>query len=243
MPRTPPPARLQSPDADGKQIMNLLALDASTEHCSAAVWRDGAVFERAARAGQSHSEMLIAMVDAALAEAGLKLQALSGIAFGAGPGSFTGLRVACAVAQGLAFPTDIPLAGIGTLRAMAAGCGADAVICCLDARMGEVYHAAYRRAGDEWIEVSAPRVCAPGAVPELPSARWTGCGSGFAAYGEVLRQRYGAVLEDVIADLVPQARDLARLAAPVFAAGGGVPADAAAPFYVRDRVALKTGER
>lgn len=223
--------------------MNILALDASTEHCSAAVWRDGTVFGREAHAGQSHSEMLIVMADAVLTEAGIALPALSGIAFGAGPGSFTGLRVACAVAQGLAFPTDIPLAGIGTLHAMAAGCGADAVICCLDARMGEVYHAAYRRDGGAWSEVSAPRVCAPGAVPDLPSARWTGCGSGFAAYGEVLRQRYGAILEDVIADLVPQARDIAALAAPVFAAGGGVRADAAAPLYVRDRVALKTAER
>lgn len=223
--------------------MNILALDASTEHCSAAVWRDGAVFEREARAGQSHSEMLIAMADAALAEAGVVLPALSGIAFGAGPGSFTGLRVACAVAQGLAFPTDIPLAGIGTLQAMAAGCGADAVICCLDARMGEVYHAAYRREGDGYIEVSAPRVCAPEAVPELPSACWTGCGSGFAVHGEALRRRHGEMLEAVIADLVPQARDIARLAAPVFAASGGVRADAAAPLYVRDRVALKTAER
>ncbi|MBX3665986.1 MAG: tRNA (adenosine(37)-N6)-threonylcarbamoyltransferase complex dimerization subunit type 1 TsaB [Burkholderiales bacterium] len=223
--------------------MNILALDASTEHCSAAVWRAGAVFERAARAGQAHSEMLIAMADAVLAEAGITLPSVSGIAFGAGPGSFTGLRVACAVAQGLAFPADIPLAGIGTLQAMAAGCDAGAVICCLDARMGEVYHAAYRRDGDAWTEVSAPWVCAPAAVPELPPGKWTACGGGFAVYGDVLRQRYAGRLEAVLDGVVPQARDIARLAVPVFAVGGGVSADAAAPFYVRDRVALKTGER
>ncbi len=223
--------------------MNILALDTSTEHCSAAVWRDGAVFGRTARAGQAHSEMLIAMADAVLAEAGITLPAVSGIAFGAGPGSFTGLRVACAVAQGLAFPAGIPLAGIGTLQAMAAGCGADAAICCLDARMGEVYHAAYRRDGDAWTEVSAPRVCAPAAVPEPPPGKWTACGSGFAVYGEVLRRRCADRLEAVLDDLVPQARDIVRLAAPVFAAGGGIRADAAAPLYVRDRVALKTGER
>jgi tRNA threonylcarbamoyladenosine biosynthesis protein TsaB len=223
--------------------MNILALDASTENCSAAVWRDGAVFERSARAGQSHSEMLIAMADAVMSEAGITLPHVTGIAFGAGPGSFTGLRVACAVAQGLAFSSDIPLAGIGTLQAMAAGCGADAVVCCLDARMGEVYHAAYRRDGGVFAGVSAPRVCAPAAVPELPPGRWTACGSGFAAYGDVLRQRYGAQLETVIDGLVPQARDIARLAVPVFAAGGGICADAAAPLYIRDRVALKTSER
>lgn len=223
--------------------MNILALDASTEHCSAALWRDGAVFERSARAGQAHSEMLIAMADAVMAEAGIALPGVSGIAFGAGPGSFTGLRVACAVAQGLAFPGDIPLAGIGTLQALAAGSGADAAVCCLDARMGEVYHAAYRRNGDAWTEVSAPRVCAPAAVPELPPGRWTACGSGFAVYGDLLRQRYGAQLDAVMDGLVPQARDIACLAVPVFAAGSGIRADAAAPLYVRDRVALKTGER
>jgi tRNA threonylcarbamoyladenosine biosynthesis protein TsaB len=227
--------------------MNILALDASTEHCSAALWCDGAIFERSARAGQAHSEMLIVMVDAVLAEAGVPLPSVSGIAFGAGPGSFTGLRVACAVAQGLAFPSDTPLAGIGTLQAMAAGCGADTVVCCLDARMGEVYHAAYRRGGgrdnDGYAEVSAPRVCAPAAVPELPPGRWTACGGGFAVHGDVLRQRYGGQLEAVLDDLVPQARDIARLAAPLFAAGGGIPADAATPLYIRDRVALKTSER
>jgi len=223
--------------------MNILALDASTENCSAAVWRDGTVFDRSARAGQAHSEMLIVMVDAVLAEAGITLPRVSGIAFGAGPGSFTGLRVACSVAQGLAFASDIPLAGIGTLQAMAAGCSADAVVCCLDARMGEVYHAAYRREGGVFAEVSAPRVCAPAAVPELPPGRWTACGSGFAAHGDVLRRRYAAQLETVIDGLAPQARDIARLAAPVFAAGGGISADAAAPIYIRDRVALKTAER
>jgi len=223
--------------------MNVLALDASTEHCSAAVWRDGATFERAARAGHAHSELLIGMVDEVLAESGVALSGLSGIAFGAGPGSFTGLRVACAVAQGLAFPGEIPLAGVCTLQAMAAGCGADAVVCCLDARMGEVYHAAYRREGDAWAEVSAPRVCAPQAVPELPAGQWTACGNGFAVYGNALRQRYVGRLQAVREDLSPQARDIARLGVPVFAAGGGISADAAAPLYVRDRVALKTAER
>ncbi len=223
--------------------MNILALDASTEHCSAALWRDGAVFERSARAGQTHSEMLIAMADEVMAEAGIALPQVSGIAFGAGPGSFTGLRVACAVAQGLAFPGDIPLAGIGTLQALAAGAGAEAVVCCIDARMGEVYHAAYRRDGDAYAEVLAPRVCAPDAVPDLPPGRWTACGGGFAVYSGVLRQRYCAQLESVLDERVPQARDIACLAAPVFAAGRGIRADAAAPLYVRDRVALKTSER
>lgn len=223
--------------------MNILALDTSTEHCSVALWRDGAVHERVARAGQGHSEMLTGMVDAVLVEASLKLAMLDGIAYGQGPGSFTGLRIACAVAQGLAFPADIPLAGIGTLHAMALACGGEKVLCCLDARMQEIYHAAYVREGDGYREVLPPRVCAPAAAPELPGGGWTGCGSGFAAYRDVLRQAYGAALVQVMDDVYPHARDIARLAAPVFAAGQGVRAEEAAPLYIRDKVALKTAER
>ncbi len=223
--------------------MNILALDTSTEHCSVALWRDGAVHERVARAGQEHSGMLIGMVDAVLVEGGLKLCMLDGIAYGQGPGSFTGLRIACAVAQGLAFPAGIPLAGIGTLHAMALACGAAKVVCCLDARMQEIYHAAYVRQGDVYIEVSAPRVCAPAAAPQQQCGGWTGCGSGFAAYRDVLQQRHGAALAGVMEDVYPHARDIARLAAPVFASGQGVRAENAAPLYIRDKVALKSAER
>lgn len=224
--------------------MNILALDTSTDFCSAALWRNAAVIERAVPAGQSHSSLLMAMVDEVLAEAGLPLAAVDGIAYGEGPGSFTGLRIACAVAQGLAFSSDIPVAGVGTLRAMAAACGAPRVICCLDARMQEVYHAAYIPGADNaWIEVSAPRVCAPAAVPLPEGTGWTGCGSGFRVYAEVLQQRIGGCLSGVRPDIVPLARDIARLAAPVFAQGRGMPAELAAPVYVRDKVALKTAER
>lgn len=223
--------------------MNILALDTSTEYCSAALWRDGAVNEHTVHAGQGHSGILIGMVDAVLAAGSVRLAALDGIAYGQGPGSFTGLRIACSVAQGLAFPADIPLAGVSTLHAMALACGAAKVLCCLDARMQEIYHAAYVREGDVYVEVSAPRVCAPAAAPELPGSGWTACGSGFAAYRDVLQQRHGGALAQVMDDVYPHARDIARLAAPVFAAGQGIRAEEAAPLYIRDKVALKTAER
>lgn len=223
--------------------MNILALDTSTEFCSVAVWQDGAVQQRVVHAGQSHSTVLLEMVDAVLRDGGLRLNALDGIAYGAGPGSFTGLRIACATAQGLAFAAGIPLMGIGTLQALAEGCGAERVICCLDARMQEIYHAAYRREEGAYIEVSAPRVCAPDAAPQLEDNGWTGCGSGFAVYREVLGQRYGVQLAVIDDTAHPQARNIAQLAAPVFASGGGIPAEQAAPLYVRDRVALKMTER
>ena len=223
--------------------MNILALDTSTEYCSVALWRDGALCEQGAPAGQTHSEILLGMVDSVLTEGGVQLEALDGIAYGQGPGSFTGLRIACAVAQGLAYSFGIPLVGIGTLHTMAAACGAGRVLCCLDARMQEVYHAAYVRSGDGYVEVSAPRVCAPEAVPGVAGDAWTGCGSGFAVYGDVLRQRYGAALAVVDGSVHPHAGDMARLAVPVLLAGGGVAAEDAAPLYIRDKVALKTVER
>lgn len=222
--------------------MNILALDTSTEQCSAALWCDGVVHERTTRAGQSHSAVLLGMVDAVLAEGGVQLAKLDGIAYGQGPGSFTGLRIACAVAQGLAFPGDIPVAGIGTLHAMASGCGADKVVCCLDARMREIYHAMYVRDGDHYVEISAPQVCAPEAAPAPEGKGWVGCGSGFSAY-PVLQQRWSAALLSVDDGLYPQAREIARLSVPLFAAGRGVSAEEAAPLYIRDKVALKTAER
>lgn len=223
--------------------MNILALDTSTEYCSAALWRDGLCVERVALAGQSHSTLLMPMIDAVLAESALTLRDVDGVAYGEGPGSFTGLRIACAVVQGLAFSADLPVVGVGTLHAMAVAGEASRVICCLDARMQEVYHAAYERQDGQWREISAPQVCSPSAVPLPEGADWTGCGSGFAAYGDALRHRLGPGLTACRADVYPQARDIARLAAPLFAAGKGLPAEQAAPLYIRNKVALKTAER
>ncbi len=223
--------------------MKILALDTSTEYCSVALWADAAVHACVVHAGQGHSGIVLGMVDRVLAEGGVGLAALDGIAYGQGPGSFTGLRIACAVAQGLAFAEDLPLAGVGTLHAMAVACGAERVVCCLDARMQEIYHAAYARTGEIYAEVSAPCVCAPAAAPALPGTGWTGCGSGFAAYGDILRQRHGSAVTAVDCTIYPHARDIARIAAPLFAAGQGMRADEAAPLYIRDKVALKTAER
>ena len=125
--------------------MNILALDTSTEFCSAALWRDAQLTERAISAGQSHSTLLQSMINDILAEAGLVVAELDGIAYGEGPGSFTGLGIACAVTQRLAFAADIPVVGVGTLHAMAVACGSPRVVCCIDARMHEIYHAAYVR--------------------------------------------------------------------------------------------------
>ncbi|MES1982684.1 MAG: tRNA (adenosine(37)-N6)-threonylcarbamoyltransferase complex dimerization subunit type 1 TsaB [Pseudomonadota bacterium] len=223
--------------------MRILALETSTEYCSVALWQDGAIHERAVLAGQKHSELLIEMLDAVLREAGVTLAQLDGIAFGAGPGSFTGVRIACGVAQGLALGADLPVAAISTLQALAQATGRDKVIAALDARMHEVYHAAYQKDGNNWVTVCAPGLWLPHAAPDVPGTGWFGAGSGFAAYDDALAKRYDGQLTDCDAELIPQARAIAQLAVPVFGAGLGVDAAQAMPLYLRDKVALKTSER
>lgn len=223
--------------------MKILALDTSTEYCSVAVLADGALFAREILAGQRHSTLLLPLVNETLAQCAVELCALDGIAFGSGPGSFTGLRIACSVAQGLAFGAALPVLGVSTLLALAHGCGQSRVIACLDARMGEVYHAAYEKHGAQWRETAAPGLYSPQDVPLPQGGGWFGCGSGFNAHGESLRQRFGAQLAGVTADSPPRASDMARLALPFFERGDGQDAAQAAPLYIRNKIALKTSER
>lgn len=223
--------------------MNILAIETSSKYCSVALWCEGDIDARETHAGQRHSELVLGMVDELLARRGLRVEALNGIAFGAGPGSFTGLRIACGVTQGLAFAAGIPVLGVGTLLAMAEAAQAERIVCCLDARMHEVYHAAYERSDGKWNTVHAPGVYAPAATPDLPAGEWFGGGSGFTAYREVLMQRYAGKIAAIDTELHPRARDIARLAVPQFEQGLGIDAALAVPLYVRDKVALKTHER
>lgn len=223
--------------------MRLLAIETATERLSLAVSVAGALTERTLEAGQRHAELVLGEIDALLASAGVRIGDLDGIAYGAGPGSFTGLRIACGVAQGLAAAGGLPVIGISTLAAIAEAAPATRVVACLDARMGEVYHAAYEKLHDRLHEVIPPGLHRPDAVPLPAGEGWTGCGAGFAAYRDALALRHGSRLVAVDAAIFPSAAAVARLAAPRLAAGEGVAATAALPLYLRDRVALKTSER
>ncbi|HSQ05323.1 MAG TPA: tRNA (adenosine(37)-N6)-threonylcarbamoyltransferase complex dimerization subunit type 1 TsaB [Burkholderiales bacterium] len=223
--------------------MKVLALDTSTEYCSVALWCDGRIVERDIHAGQRHSQLLLGMVDEVLEEGGVALGELDGIAYGEGPGSFTGLRIACGVTQGLAYAHGLPVVGIGTLLAMAEEVSAERVVCAIDARMKEVYHAAYTRTESGWTVVHAPGLCRPDAVPPLPEGEWVACGSGFAAYREMLAARYANRVVKVVADAYPRARHIAQCSVPRFERGETVSAEAAVPYYIRDKVALRTDER
>lgn len=227
--------------------MRILALDTSTEWCSVAVG-DGTEWRHLdEHAGQSHSERVLPMVRSVLADAGWALRDLDGVAFGAGPGSFTGVRIACGVAQGLALGADLPVVAIPTLAALAQEVfrarGWRNVYACLDARMREVYVAAYDRVDDEWREMAAPSVMPPANVGRQHSAGepdWRGAGNGFAAYPGLASQ---LMLVAVAADAHPTAQSIGELALPKLAAGEGVVAAEAAPVYVRERVALTAVEQ
>lgn len=223
--------------------MRILALDTSTEYLSLALWLDSQVMQRDVHAGQTHSQLILPTIGEMLKEAAVTLRDLDGIAFGAGPGSFTGLRIACGVTQGLAFGAGLPVAGVSTLLALAHGSGSDKVVACLDARMGEVYHAIYTHHDGGWHAVSPPGLYKPEQVPLPDGDGWIGVGTGWGAYEQVLRERYAGKTSNILPQAYPQAASIAALAVPVFVAGQGVPAAQAAPIYIRNKVALTIRER
>ena len=223
--------------------MKLLALETSSRFLSVALWRDGDVLERSRDHANGGSELILPWVRELLAEAGCTLAALDAIAYGSGPGSFTGLRLACGVAQGLAFGVDLPVLGVCSLEALALASGAQRVYACVDARMNEVYSAAYEMKNGVPAEALAPAVTPPASVPLPVDGHWTGCGDGFASYAPLLAARLGDRVTALRANVAPTAAAVARLAAPRFVRGEGADAASAAPLYVREKVAFTTAER
>ncbi|HXU41735.1 MAG TPA: tRNA (adenosine(37)-N6)-threonylcarbamoyltransferase complex dimerization subunit type 1 TsaB [Burkholderiales bacterium] len=212
--------------------MRFAALETSTDWCSVALWVDGEIHALERRTPNRHSEHVLPMLESLTKQAGR----LDAIAFGAGPGSFTGLRIACGVAQGIAFAHGLPVLGVSTLEATAEEAGAPRVVACLDARMREVYYAALEKREHGWQEVIAAQCVAPAEAPQAPGDGWVGAGNGFAAYGD-----FG--LRKVFPEVHPTAAAVARLAAPRLAAGEGVDASLAVPLYLRDKVALTIEEQ
>jgi tRNA threonylcarbamoyladenosine biosynthesis protein TsaB len=218
--------------------MRFAAIETSSEWCSVALWRDGEVSAIERRAANRHSALALPMLERLLARAELSAADLDAVAFGAGPGSFTGLRIACALAQGLAFARGLPVLGISSLEALAEESRARRVVACLDARMREVYYAALEQDAGRWRETIAAQCAPPERVPLPPGEGWVGCGNGFSAYEELLRGKVSLMKPEIH----PSAVALATLAAPRLAAGEGVDAALAAPRYVREKVAFTQEE-
>ncbi len=227
--------------------MNLLALDTSTEFLSLALKLGENTFTHYQSAGSASSQLVLPQIQVLLDSAKVKLKDLDGIAFGAGPGAFTGVRIASGVAQGLGFGANLPVVGINTLIVVAEASGQNKVIVCLDARMGEIYHAALIKQNGNWLEVSETKVCKPQDAPMVEGDNWFGAGSGWAAYSEKLTQIYAQnlsqTLPNVLVNITPTAEAILRLAQPVFAIRQAKPAMEAMPIYIRNRVALTTLER
>ena len=234
--------------------MKLLAIETATEACSAALSIDGEVLERFEIAPRGHTELILPMIDELMAEADINISQVDAMAFGRGPGAFTGVRIAVGVTQGIAFGADLPVVPVSTLAALAQGIGAqgigtqdasaDHVLVALDARMDEVYWGAYQRNSAGLMELLCEECVSPPAdVPLVEGEHWRGAGAGWSAYESVLSERFasqllsGAGAWDGAA--LPHARDVAVLGLAGFDAGQAVSAEQALPVYLRDKVTWK----
>lgn len=224
--------------------MNLLAIETATEACSAALYLDGEIREHYQIAPREHTALILPMVDALLTEAGLSPAQLDAIAFGCGPGAFTGVRIATGVVQGIAFAADLPVVPVSTLATLAQGArrefGWEKVAAAIDARMAEVYWGSFEADSEGVMQAAGEeRVCPPQQVPLLDGHQWHGIGSGWHSYNTELGQRQGVAMIDAIGDYYPHARDVATLAVAAHARGEAVSAEQALPRYLRDQVVQK----
>jgi len=228
--------------------MKILAIETATEACSAALYLDGEISLRFRVEPRRHSELILPMMEELLSDAGIALTALDALAFGRGPGSFTGVRIATGVVQGAAFGADLPVVPVSTLAALAQRRyreqGEKNLLPAFDARMHELYWGCYRI--DE-NGLARPRIDDQLVHPdqvEIPAGEgWVGIGTGWASYGVTLRDRLGSSLALFDGELLCSAWDIALLAAAGFTAGEAVSAELALPVYLRDKVAFKKGSR
>jgi len=226
--------------------MYLLAFETSTEACSVALHIDGRVRERFELAPRRHAELALPWAQALLEEAGIAKSQLDAIAVGRGPGAFTGVRLAIALGQGLALALDRPLIPVSTLQALAlrAPQGAGKVVTAIDARMGEVYVACFQREGASLHGLDMEQVTAPDRV-RLADGQpgWSAVGTGFAAAEGMLRDRLAAQLDQVDAQALPHAADVATLALQAYARGERPAPESVEPAYLRNNVAQTLEEQ
>lgn len=225
--------------------MKFLAFDTSGEYLSVALQQGEQRLVRAELARQQHSSWLLPWIDDMLQQAGLRLADLDAIVFGNGPGAFTGLRIGAGVAQGLALGSGRPLVPVCSLLALAqqgASVGLDRVVACVDARLDQVYLAAYEWVEGDWLARVPPGMFDAHAVPPLPGTGWCVAGSGLQAHPALVEQWGGAVAR-CEPDWFAHAEHLLAPAQRQLAAGGAVDAAAAELLYLRDKVAQTLAER
>lgn len=227
--------------------MKLLAVDTSTEACSAALFIDGEVNQRYQLAPREHSHLILNMIDELLRDADMVSKNLDAIAFGRGPGSFMGIRVAAGIAQGIAFAHSIPVVPVSTLAALSmvamAQTGASRVLAAIDARMQEVYWGSYIRNAETVSLVGEESVISPEKVPVPDDGEWVAAGTGWSTFGDVMKPKLGKRLVATLDECLPTAQMIAKLAAHDYDNGIAVTAAEAVPVYLRDNVAVKPKQR
>ena len=241
--------------------MKLLAFETATEACSVALWIDGDVRERFELAPRRHAELALPWAEALLEEAGIARAQLDAIVVGRGPGAFTGVRLAVAIAQGIALALDIPVVPISTLAVLAASLPGQGeqqnqrILAAIDARMGEIYLGAFAHSADGLVVALGEEILMPPQQPidwlrvaqcdavKAVQQEWVGIGSGFAAGDRALIAGLGGALTRSDANALPHAADLARLAAAAYVRGETRSPEHVEPAYLRDKVALTLGEQ
>jgi tRNA threonylcarbamoyladenosine biosynthesis protein TsaB len=224
--------------------MKILAVETATEACSAALYLGDEVIERHVIAPREHNSLLLPMLESLLAEAGIDLSQVDALAFGRGPGSFTGVRIAAGVAQGIALGAEVPVVPVSTLAALALEAFREVsdeyAFSSLDARMSEVYWGVFRRtAASMPMLVGEETVTAPDRVPIPDCAGGVGIGRGWDAWRECLQERLAGRVSQVLVERFPRASMIAQLGAEYFRLGLAVPPEQALPVYLRDNVAKK----
>ncbi len=227
--------------------MKILAVDTATEACSAALLIDGDTQERYQLAPREHTKLILPMIDSLMAEAQINTQDLDALAFGRGPGSFTGVRIATGIIQGIAFAADLPVAPISTLAAIAQDCientTQNIIFTAVDARMNEIYWAVYHRNPDDFVELSGKESVTPVQAIEYSSPKGFGIGSAWKIHETAMKNQLSNSLVDYDANYLPRASTIAKLGARAFTLGKTVPVEQAMPVYLRNKVAEKESER
>lgn len=227
--------------------MKLLAIDTSTEACSAALSIDGQVIHRHKIAPRQHADLILGMCDELLKEADIKLNSLDAMAFGRGPGAFTGVRIATGVVQGIAFAHQLPVVPISSLAAIAFSAwlekSATNVMTAIDARMGEVYWACYECSEQGVKEIVKEQVCLPENIVLPENGSWSGLGSGWDTYEQELSNTVGSLVSDVDGGVFPHAQTIVKLAEISYLQGDFLTASQAIPVYLRDNVAKKKAQQ
>ena len=219
--------------------MKLLAIETSTEACSAAISINDACAYRYELAPRKHSKLILPMIDSLLSEANIKINALDCICFSHGPGAFTGVRIGISVAQGLAYPHDIPVIGVSSLKTLAQQFSKenDHIATAIDARMNEIYWGLYKK-NDEGVmeEITKEKVCAPEDILSPSKNNWMCIGTGWNKYHEKIKSKFTANITTIKADALPEARGVLELAKNSYQKGKFISADKISPVYLRDNV-------